>query len=93
MRQHAGVVAKQPVAAARDVAIGVGDDEAVAMLQRKLPVRVARPGVVERGQRDGRVELAFVELVSCRVPGPSARRQLGQRRDSPARPAARSGRA
>ena len=37
MRQHPGVVAKKPVAAAADVAIVVGDDEAIAMLQGELP--------------------------------------------------------
>ena len=75
MRQHPGVVAKQAVAPAANVAIVVRDDEAIAMLQRKLSMRVARRGIVERRQRDGRVEFSFVE--HCHAsPVPAVEAQL-----------------
>ena len=66
-RQHAGVVDEQPVADAADVAMRIGDDEAVLVLQGELAMRLARAGVVERCQRHGGIELSFVDgLRLCR---------------------------
>jgi hypothetical protein len=61
-RQHACIVAKQPVADTPDIAVAVGDDEAILMLKRKLPVRLARSRFVECGKCHCRIELALVEL-------------------------------
>ena len=59
-REHPRIVAKEPVAAAPDVAIGVGDDEAILMLERELPMRFARRHLVKRCQSDRGIELTFI---------------------------------
>ena len=71
-----------PSPRAADVAIVVGDDEAVAMLQRELAVRLARRRVVERRQRDGRIEFAFVEHLPCCTSSPARWRLSASRHRS-----------
>lgn len=60
--EHPCVVAEETVTGAAYVAIGIGNDKAVALLERKQPVRLARSGRVQRCKGYGRIELALVEL-------------------------------
>ena len=60
--EHACVVAEETVAGAAYVAIGIGNRKAIALLERKQPVRLARGGCVKRCKRHGGIELALVEL-------------------------------
>ena len=62
-RQHARVVDEQPVADAPDIAMRIGDDKAVFVLQGELAMRLARAGVVECRQRHGGIQLPFVDAL------------------------------
>jgi hypothetical protein len=62
-RQDTRVVDEQPVADAANVAMRIGDDEAVLMLQGELAMRLARAGVVECRQCHGWIQLPFVDAL------------------------------
>ncbi len=76
-REHARVIAEEPVAGAADIAIGIGDGKTVTLLKREQPMRLAWRGLVKGGQGHGGIKLALVELchpshLSCLLPAPRA---------------------